>query len=253
MRLSRKCYNSNFFHVMVQGIRKEEIFMDNYLKYVFVNYMKEAARTFNTRIIAYCVMNNHAHILVYVEDIYWLSKMMHSLNTRYAMKYNKCLERCGFVFRDRYRCENIHNRTYLKNCIRYIHNNPVKGGYCKLQSDYNYSSYNEYVNGKIGVNLIKEIFGENVEYILELNKSVENDSVFIDDENEFGNKEQVLPENVIRDFYFQNKIVPQYITEKELTQLIKLLLNKCRLTQIKIGELLEIDRNKIYRLLKKYG
>ncbi len=253
MRVSRKCYNSKFFHVMIQGIRREEIFMDNYLKHVFVNYMKEAARMYDTRIVAYCVMNNHAHVLVYVKDIRCLTKMMHSLNTRYAMKYNKCLDRCGFVFRDRYRCENIHNRTYLKNCIRYIHNNPVKGKLCQTQSEYQYSSYKDYVSGKIGMSLINKIFGNNAEYILELNKPVESGNLFIDSENEFGNIVQVPPEKVIRDFYLENEIEPQHITEVELTRLIKLLMNKCGLTQIKIGQLLEMDRNKIYRLLKKLG
>ena len=130
MRLSRKCYNSKFFHVMIQGIRKEKIFNEKYLKSTFINYMNESAIKNDVRIVAYCIMENHAHILVYTNEISFLSKMMHSLNTRYAIKYNKFKERCGFVFRNRYRCENILNITYLKNCIRYIHNNPVKAGIC---------------------------------------------------------------------------------------------------------------------------
>ena len=143
MRLSRQCYNSKFFHVMIQGIRKEKIFEENYLKSIFIDYMKNAATKNKTKIVAYCVMNNHVHILIYTDDISWLSKMMHSLNTRYAMKYNKEKERCGFVFRNRYRCENILNIAYLKNCIRYIHNNPIKAGISNEQASYYYSSYRE--------------------------------------------------------------------------------------------------------------
>lgn len=250
MRLSRKCYNSNFFHVMIQGIRKEKIFKDDYLKSIFIEYMNYSAIKNKTRIIAYCVMNNHAHILVYTREIRNLSKMMHSLNTRYAIKYNKCKERCGFVFRDRYRCENIHNITYLKNCIRYIHNNPVKAGICKEQGEYYYSSYSDYVNGEIGIDLINKIFGNATEYIFELNKPVEGENFFIDVENEFGNNLQVTPEKVIEDFYFENQIDPEWITKKQQVQLITLLNVKYGLSKSEIGRLLGITRAKIYRLLE---
>ena len=250
MRLSRKCYNSKFFHIMIQGISKEKIFKDDYLKSTFVEYMNCAALKNKTRILAYCVMNNHAHILVYTKEIRYLSKMMHSLNTRYAIKYNKCNERCGFVFRDRYRCENIHNITYLKNCIRYIHNNPVKAGICKEQGKYYYSSYRDYMSGKIGINLINKIFGDATEYILELNKPVENENSFIDVENEFGNNEQVTPEKVISDFCLENQIDSEWITREQQIRLIKLLNEKYGLSKAEIGRLLGITRAKIYRLLE---
>ena len=107
MRIARCYYTSKFFHVMVQGIRRERIFNENYLKEKFIDLSKEISNENNVSILAYCVMNNHAHILVYTEDVGNLSKMMHSLNMRYANKYNKLKHRCGYVFRNRYRCENI--------------------------------------------------------------------------------------------------------------------------------------------------
>lgn len=253
MRLSRKCYNSKFFHVMIQGIRKEKIFKENCLKSTFVNYMDDASEKNKVRIVAYCVMDNHAHILVYTNEIQGLSKMMHSLNTRYAIQYNKCKERCGFVFRNRYRCENILNITYLKNCIRYIHNNPVKAGICKEQYEYCYSSYNDYMSGKIGMKLINKIFGDATEYIFELNKPVESEHTFIDVENELGNNLQVPPQKVISDFYIENKINSECITKKQQVRLIKLLNEKYGLKKIEIGKLLNMNRKQIYRLLKKYS
>ena len=250
MRLSTKCHNSKFFHVMIQGIRKEKIFNDDYLKRTFINYMKEAARHAGTRIVAYCVMNNHAHILVYAEDTSFLSKMMRSLNTRYAMKYNRYQERCGFVFRNRYRCENILNITYLKNCIRYIHNNPVKAEICKEQAEYFYSSYCDYIFGKIEMDLISQIFGADTDYIFELNKPVENENIFIDVHNELGNNIQVSPEKIISDFYLENQIDPKWISREQQLKLIKLLNEKYGLKKIEIGKLLNMNRKQIYRLLK---
>lgn len=250
MRISRNCYNSKFFHVMIQGIKKEKIFKQEYMKLMFIEFLKLAAQNNDVCIIAYCVMNNHAHILVYVEDISNLSKMMHSLNTKYAMKYNKLLERCGYVFRDRYRCENIHSIAYLKNCIKYVHNNPIKAGYCKLQSEYKYSSYREYIEGKIDTETINYIFGKTDDLVLELNKISSEDNCFIDCENEFGNSID-SPERVIESFYIEKNISKNSMSDIELRELITLLIRKCNISKVKICNLLEISRSKLYRTIKR--
>ena len=109
--------------------------------------------------------------------------------------------------------------------LRYIHNNPVKAGICSEQGMYYYSSYNDYMTGKIGMDLINEIFGT-TEYIFELNKSVENENFFIDVENEFGNNYQSSPEKIVNDYYVENNIVPGYITKIQQVKLIKLLNEK---------------------------
>ena len=56
-------------------------------------------------------MNNHCHILLYTEKIEDLSKVMASSNTKFGILYNKINKRCGYVFRDRYRCENIYTQV----------------------------------------------------------------------------------------------------------------------------------------------
>ena len=62
----------------------------------------------------------------------------------------------------------------------------------------------------------------------------------------------MLPEKVISDYYFENNIDPRWIKKEQQVQLIKLLNNKYGLSQIKIGELLNMNRKQIYRLLKKF-
>ena len=73
-RIAMRDYNTSFFHIMVQGIRKEYIFNENndintYLKLIYKYIQK-----YNVKIIAYCIMNNHAHLLIYVEEIKELSE-----------------------------------------------------------------------------------------------------------------------------------------------------------------------------------
>ena len=103
--------------------------------------MYKSNKEHKIKIISYCIMNNHAHMLIETEKISELSKYMQRLNTKYAMYYNKKYNRVGYVFRDRYKAEGIYSEEQLYNCIRYIYNNPVKAGICFKAEDYPYSNY----------------------------------------------------------------------------------------------------------------
>ncbi len=137
--------NSSFFHVMVQGINKEYIFNTekNKKKYLEEIYKNNK----DVEIIAYCIMNNHTHILVQTEKMQNIEDWMRKSNTSYALYYNKIKERVGYVFRDRYKLQPIKNEKHLYLCADYIHNNPVKAKICKNKKDYEFSSYSEIYNG----------------------------------------------------------------------------------------------------------
>lgn len=145
-RISRESYNANYFHVMVQGIKKEKIFYDDSYKKYYIDKMLSKSKDFNIPILSYCLMTNHSHMIVYCNEISILSKYMKSLNITYSHHYNKLENRVGYVFRNRFSSLPIFNQKYLITCIKYIHNNPVKAGIVTNHSDYNYSSYNDYVN-----------------------------------------------------------------------------------------------------------
>lgn len=142
-RFSRKSIGTSFLHVMTQGINKSYIFEKTEDIKFYIKIMYELKKEYNLNIIAYCIMNNHVHILVEVDNISSLSKYMQRLNTRYGKYYNKKYNRVGFVFRNRFRSEGIYNENHLLNCIKYIYENPVKAGICKHASEYPYSNYKE--------------------------------------------------------------------------------------------------------------
>ena len=171
-RKARKEINSKFLHVMIQGINREYIFNNDKDIKVFLKFVKEKIKEFDLSIIAYCVMNNHAHFLIYTENINLVSKLMKMVNTSYAIYYNKNKERCGYVFRDRFKSEEILSQKHIVSCIHYIHNNPVKAKMCLSQSEYKYSSYNEYKNKPylINKNKVMEIlrkYNINIEMFLD--------------------------------------------------------------------------------------
>lgn len=239
-RPKRELFNSEIFHIMSQGINKEYIFEKEqdkvkYRKLLFSNYSE-----CNVEIISYCIMGNHVHLLIKADKIENISKFMHKINTHYALYYNKNRERVGYVFRDRYKSEEINNEKYLYNCINYIHNNPVKARITKEKSEYLYSSYsitckeNKLINKKWKdkyYNCQNEI--ENITFIA------------TDEEREFDIKESV------EQFLCKYKIKIEEIKYENqiLIELIRILRNK-NMSIRGIEKLLNVDKNKIKKLIE---
>ena len=248
-RISRKeLQGKKLFHVMVQGINKEKIFFKDTYKKEYIKLIKKYQEKYNILIITYCVMNNHSHILIYVDDTNDLTKFMHELNTSYANFYNKNNNRVGYVYRDRFKVQIIHDRNHLYNCIIYINNNPVKARICNLAKDYKFSGYREYNS----LDKPKELIGLfNSEHEYEESHKIKYmyDMSFIEDEEciDFNIKNEVL------DFLKQNKI--DFIDLKENDYFLKLIVdnlkNKYNISDRKISNYLKIDRSTVKRIIQK--
>ena len=154
-RLARKLLNGEFFHITVKGINGEYIFQENIDKNEYLKLLKEKI---NIDILAYCIMDNHAHILIKTENVNEMSKYMKKVNTSYALYYNKKNMREGYVFKSRFFSQQIEDRKHLFSCIVYIHKNPVKANIVRNMENYKFSSYNDY----FGINHRNLINNENI-------------------------------------------------------------------------------------------
>lgn len=163
-RLPRNYFQTSFYHVISQGIEKIFIFNDNNEINKYISFMKKLNVEYFVKIIAYCIMNNHAHLLLEVNNVTNLSAYMHRLNTKYAQYYNKKHNRVGFVFRNRFKSEGILSEEYLYNCINYIFYNPVKAGICNHPKEYPYSNYNEYIEKNGEIFQLQEEYNNFLEY-----------------------------------------------------------------------------------------
>lgn len=165
-RVPRKNLQTNFLHVMVQGVNKEFIFNTEEAIKEYLRIVRKNQGEYKIEIMAYCMMNNHAHFLIYTEDIEEIGKFMHKTNLLFAQKYNDDNNRVGVLFRNRYRSEAIFHNKYLINCIKYIHENPVKARIVEKCEDYPYSSYRDYMNntGVTKCEIMQVLFGRNCDY-----------------------------------------------------------------------------------------
>jgi len=188
-RTARKNLETCFFHIIVQGINKEYIFQKDEYKKKYLFLIQKYSALDNVKLISYCIMSNHAHFLIYTEDINSMSKMMLKINTIYAKYYNDIENRVGYLFRDRYVSQSIINEHHLFRCLAYVHNNPVKAGIISKMEQYKYSSYNDYQNkcGIVTDEILRLVFGSPYKYMdmfMQIHESLDIDCVLdIEEDN----------------------------------------------------------------------
>lgn len=158
-RISRKNMSASYIHMITQGIDRENIFKNPECKNKYIKLVKEMFEEYNHLfLLCYCIMDNHAHFLIYTKEVAELSKAMARINTTYGIFYNKRENRVGYVFRNRYYTQPIKNQEHLYNAVVYIHRNPVKAKLVKEMKEYEYSSYQQYQQENIDEKCIQLLF-----------------------------------------------------------------------------------------------
>ncbi len=145
-RTSRKKSESGIYHVMLRGINRQMIFEDEEDYERFLEIIKECKAVSEFKLMAYCLMGNHLHLLI-KEEKEQLDQIFKRIGARYVFWFNFKYTRVGHLFQDRFKSEPIDDDRYFLTVLRYIHRNPVKAGLCKDASEYRWSSYNDYIQG----------------------------------------------------------------------------------------------------------
>ncbi len=128
------------YHVMLRGINRQTIFLDDEDCEKYLQCIREIKGISELVLYAYCLMGNHIHLLL-KEGREPLDQIFKRIGARYVYWYNWKYERSGHLFQDRYKSEPITDDAHLLAVLRYIYQNPVKAGLCKRPEDYPWSSY----------------------------------------------------------------------------------------------------------------
>ena len=142
-RQARKKSNSGIYHIILRGINRQQIFEDGEDYSKFLRILEECKAISKFEIFAYCLMNNHIHLLL-KEVKEPIEQVMKRITTRFVYWYNIKYQRSGHLFQDRFKSEPVESDEYFLTVIRYIHQNPIKAGICKNPHDYTFSSYGEF-------------------------------------------------------------------------------------------------------------
>ena len=247
-RRPRKYMKSSFFHIVTQGIQKSYIFEEKQDIKKYESLIKTKSEGIIN--LAYCIMNNHAHILISTGNVEFMEKWMHDVNTKYAKFYNKKYNRIGHVFNDRYYTQEIANAEHLYRCIKYIHDNPVKAKICRNPEEYPYSSFKGVYDGNIVnvANRLEKIIGKRY-------NECNNQSIFKKYEYVFFDYEQ-SNEEICNEFL--KEIEKEYALKvidlrnfEVFTKIIKTLKVNFGLSNLEIGEKIGVNRETIRRIVKE--
>ena len=113
-------------HVMMRGIEGRNIFLDDLDREDFLSRLRKLSLDTGTRILAWALMDNHAHLLLFSGKA-GLPAFMRKLLTGYAVRFNRRHRRIGHLFQNRYKSIVCEENPYLLELVRYIHLNPLRG------------------------------------------------------------------------------------------------------------------------------
>ena len=133
----------DIYHVIVRGVGRQMLFEDRSDRKRFMGALAERLEASGGEILAWCLMSNHAHLLIHA-PLAELSKAMLSVECGYAKYFNAKYDRTGTLFQGRFASVPIADEGQLLVTVRYIHRNPAEQG-GGLSGEW--SSYDEYVGG----------------------------------------------------------------------------------------------------------
>jgi REP element-mobilizing transposase RayT len=128
------------YHVTSRGDRREKIYLDDSDRTYWLALFGHVCKQFNWVCYAYCLMDNHYHIVVETVEAN-LSKGMRQLNGVYTQQFNRNHNRVGHVYQGRYKAILVEKDSYLLELSRYVVLNPVRAGMVKNIDHWQWSSY----------------------------------------------------------------------------------------------------------------
>lgn len=167
-RQPRKRSVTGIYHIMLRGIDKRNIFLDEEDRDVFLERLLKVKNSGYFELYGYCLMDNHVHLLI--KEIEEVGTIIKRITVGYVYWHNNKYDRIGHLFQNRYKSESVETEKYLITVLRYIHQNPIKAGIVKKADEYTWSSHKQYVlayqkqSNHIDVNIIKYYFKNITEF-----------------------------------------------------------------------------------------
>src|SRR5438477_9964850 len=142
-------YARAIYHVMSRGDRREAIFHDDQDRLRFLQTLGEGCKKTDWQVLAYCLMDNHFHLVVETPQANLVAGMKWFLGT-YTGRFNRRHKLVGHLFGGRYKALVVEGsgNGYLRTVSEYVHLNPARAHLIKSDEPlraYRWSSWPEYI------------------------------------------------------------------------------------------------------------
>lgn len=133
-------------HIVQRGNRQAAIFFSDADRRRYVDMLADACSANAVRCLAWCLMDNHVHLILVPPTADALRATLSSTHTRYAQRVNRQQQLTGHLFQGRYASYAMDD-AHLMVAVRYVENNPVKAGLVGAAGDWRWSSARAHLDG----------------------------------------------------------------------------------------------------------
>ena len=139
-RTSRAPAGGYCYHVLNRGNARAKVFHKDQDFQAFLDMIAEASLRQPMRILAYCLMPNHFHLVLWPRHDGDISRWVHWLLTTHVRRYQKHYHSSGHVWQGRFKSFPIQEDDHLRVVLRYVERNPLRAGLVERAEDWGWSS-----------------------------------------------------------------------------------------------------------------
>lgn len=138
-RLARVVCPGLPYHVTQRGNRRATVFFSDHDRRIYLDRLQEYAQRASVEVLAYCLMNNHVHLVLVPATPQSLERALRPLHTRHAQRINRLKGWKGHVWQGRYFCAAL-DEDYLWAAMRYVEQNPIRAKLTVKAEEFPWSS-----------------------------------------------------------------------------------------------------------------
>jgi putative transposase len=127
------------YHVTQRGSNRQRVFYCASDYRMYLSLLREQLEHAEVRVLAYCLMTNHVHLVVVPERADSLAVLFRRVHGRYSQYLNTRRRRSGHLWQQRYYSCPL-SASHLWIALRYVERNPCRASMMRTASDYQWSS-----------------------------------------------------------------------------------------------------------------
>jgi putative transposase len=139
-RIARQLQQGYCYHVLNRGNAKATLYWDDFDYLAFIKILAGMRAGYALRLLAYCVMPNHFHLVLQGDESGSMSDAMQWAQTSYAARFRAKYKSTGHVFQGRFKSFPIQQNGHLLTVMRYVERNPVRANLVDTALDWRWSS-----------------------------------------------------------------------------------------------------------------
>jgi putative transposase len=159
-RRPRSALAASYFHVINRSVRKVPIFTRPSDYRAFLTVLRQGLIRHPARLVSYCILSNHWHLVVGPNSIKDLSRLMHWVTVTHSVRWHRRHQTVGQgpVYQGRFKCQPIDATAVLMRVCRYVERNALRAGLVRRAQDWPWCSLSERLRADARLPLVSTSF-----------------------------------------------------------------------------------------------